>query len=96
LLPGTMLSSSQVWDPVNNNSGFKTEQYTQLIGAAGTEPDPAKQKQIYTQINDLLLDESFAMFVSSAPPTMLTREAVRDVLPVSIGGFSFTHAWLDA
>jgi peptide/nickel transport system substrate-binding protein len=94
LLPGTMLSSSQVWDPQNNNSGYKTDQYSQLVSAAGTEPDPARQQQIYTQLNDLLLDESFGMFVSSAPPTMLTTSGLHDVQPVSIGGFGFTQAWL--
>jgi peptide/nickel transport system substrate-binding protein len=94
LLPGTMLSSSQVWDPQNNNSGYKTDQYSQLVAGAGTEPDPAKQQQIYTQLNDLLLDESFAIFVSSAPPTMLTTNNVHDVQPLSIGGFGLTEAWL--
>jgi ABC-type transport system substrate-binding protein len=90
-----MLSSSQVWDPVNNNSGFKTDQYTGLVAAAGTETEPVKQQQIYQELNDLLLDESFAMFVSSAPPTMLTRDSVHDVSPVSIGGFGFTQAWME-
>jgi peptide/nickel transport system substrate-binding protein len=94
LLPGTMLSSSKLSDPNNNNSGFKDDQYSQLVSAATTEPDPEKQKQIYQQMNQLLLDQSFFMTVSTDPPTMLVRANVHDVAPLSFGGFGYTDAWI--
>ena len=37
LLPGTMLSSSKLSDPLNNNSGYKNDAYTQLINQATAE-----------------------------------------------------------
>ena len=96
LLPGTMLSSSRGTDPLNNNSGFKSDAYTQLITAATSEPDPAKQKQIYEQINDLFLDEVFFMSVSPNPPTALARSAVHGITASSLGGFGYADAWLEA
>ena len=94
LLPGTMLSSSKLSDPLNNNSGFKSDQYTQLVNAATSEPDPAKQKQIYQQLNQLIIDESFFMIASSDPPTMLVRANVHNIVPQSLGGFGYTDAWI--
>jgi peptide/nickel transport system substrate-binding protein len=94
LLPGSMLSSSKLSDPLNNNSGFKNDQYTQLINAATSEPDPAKQKQVYQQLNQLVLDASFFMIVSSDPPTMLARANVHNIVPQTFGGFGYTDAWV--
>ena len=48
----------------NAFTNFKDET-TQLVQAAGAEIDPAKRKQLYAQINDLILDQSFTMNVSS-------------------------------
>jgi peptide/nickel transport system substrate-binding protein len=95
LLPGTMLSSSRGTDPLNNNSGFRNEAYTQLIGAATSEADPARQKQIYGRINDLFLDEVFFMAVSPNPPTALIRNAVHGVTASSLGGFGYADVWLE-
>src|SRR2546422_406669 len=68
----------------------------QLVIAAGTEVDPAKQKQIYAQINDLILDESFAFVVSSSPQIMMTSSKVHGLQTTYHSSFSFTNAWLDA
>ncbi len=95
LLPGTMLSSSKLSDPNNNNSGFKDDQYSQLVAAATTEPDPAKQKLVYQQMNQLLLDQSFFMTVATDPPTMLARSNLHNIQPLSFGGFGYTDAWID-
>jgi peptide/nickel transport system substrate-binding protein len=95
LLPGTMLSSSRGTDPLNNNSGFKSDAYTQLINAATSEPDAVKQKQIYGQINDLFLDEVFFMSVSPNPPTALARSTVHGITASSLGGFDYADVWLE-
>ena len=51
----------------NAFTNFKDETYTQLVQAAGSEIDPAKRKQLYSQINDLILDQSFTMNVELVP-----------------------------
>ena len=77
--PLTIFTTSRVFDPNSNNSGFKTDEYVSLIDQAGSEPDLAKRKQIYARLNDLLLDESFSMIMVEFRPQLLTRSVVHDV-----------------
>ena len=44
-----------------------------------TEPDPAKRKQMYGEINDYLLDSSFAMVITPYPDIVLLRPNVMDL-----------------
>jgi peptide/nickel transport system substrate-binding protein len=80
---------------VDNNSGFKDEEYNALIAKASTEPDLDKQKQLWAQVNDRFLDESFSMVLSPQPPILLTRANVRDIGFTLHSAFSFTGTWLD-
>jgi ABC-type transport system substrate-binding protein len=68
----------------------------QLVTTAGTETDPAKQKQIYAQLNDLVLDESFVAVVSTSPQIPMTSANVHGLSTTYHASFSFTGAWLDA
>ena len=64
----------------NAFTNFKDEAYSQLVQAAGSEIDPAKRKQLYSQINDLILDHSFTMNVSPVPGGLRgDREGARRV-----------------
>jgi len=96
LSPGSTFGGTKAWDPFNNNEGFKSDAYAQLVTAAGTEVDPAKQKQIYSQLNDLVLDESFVAIASSTPQIMMTTAKVHGLAPTYHASFSFTGAWLEA
>jgi ABC-type transport system substrate-binding protein len=95
LSPGTTFGGTKAWDPFNNNQGFNSDLYAQLVVAAGTEVDPARQKEIYAQLNDVVLDESFIAILSSAPQIMLTSAKVHGLAPTYHASFSFTGAWLD-
>jgi len=94
LSPGTIFSVSRPIGPRNNNEGFETEQYTKLVNDLTLEADPQKLKQIYAQLNDILLDESFFMFMSPNAVLMVTRANVQDVLPHLRGGWQLTDTWL--
>ncbi len=94
LSPGTIFSVSRPIGPRNNNEGFETEQYTKLVNDLTLEADPQKLKQIYSQLNDILLDESFFMFMSPNAVLMVTRANVQDVLPHLRGGWQLTDTWL--
>src|SRR5262249_19378772 len=96
LAPGSTFGGTKAWDPFNNNEGFKSDAYAQLVTAAGTEVAPVKQKQIYSQLNDLILDESFAAIVSSSPQIMMTTAKVHGLTPTYHASFSFASAWVDA
>jgi peptide/nickel transport system substrate-binding protein len=94
--PASAYTNSRGTDPNSNNAGYNNELYTQLIASAATEPDLTKRKQIYSQLNDIVIDESFVMFLCPYPVRMITRAKLHDVVsPESPGTFLFTHAWLE-
>ena len=43
------------------------------------ETDPAKQKTLYGQLNDVLLDQCFLMPIMSAIPSALTSSKVQGI-----------------
>jgi len=92
---GTELTTSKVWQVGNNNSGYDSPLYQELAAAATTETDQAKLKQTYTQINDLMLDESFAIPLAWRPPTNVTRAAVHATNTL-LGGWWYRDVWIEA
>ncbi len=95
--PVTRMANSRHLDPSgNSNTGFTSPEYVQLFNQASAEPDTNKRKQIYSQVNDLLLDQSFVMPICSAPARMLTRAQVHDIGLSQHGAFLFNSAWLDS
>src|SRR5216684_6361261 len=47
---GTELTTSKIWQVGNNNSGFDSPLYQELGTSSTVETDPAKLKQIYSQV----------------------------------------------
>jgi peptide/nickel transport system substrate-binding protein len=92
---GTELTTSKVWQVGNNNSGYDSPVYQQLATAATVESDQAKLKQTYTQINDLMLDESFAIPLAWRPPTNVTRAAVH-ATNQQLGGWWYRDVWMES
>src|SRR3569833_488330 len=94
--PISIISNSRHLDPSgNSNTAFKSDQNAQLYQSASTEPDAAKRKALYSQLNDLILDQSFIMPICSAPSRMITRAAVHDIGLSQHGAFLFNGAWLE-
>jgi peptide/nickel transport system substrate-binding protein len=92
---GTELTTSKIWQVGNNNSGFDSPLYQELATATTTETDPVKLKQIYSQVNDLMLDESFSIPLCTRPPTNVTRAAVH-ATNTQFGGWWYRDVWIDA
>ncbi|MBV9322515.1 MAG: ABC transporter substrate-binding protein [Chloroflexi bacterium] len=92
---GTELTTSKVWQIGNNNSGFDSPEYEQLGTATTTETDPTRLTALYKQVNDLMLDESFAIPLTWRPPSNLTRAAVHATNNF-FGGWWYRDVWLDA
>src|SRR5262249_3583992 len=95
LEPLSVYAGSRIYDPTMNNEGFSNERYAQLVTAAASEPDTTKRKQIYADLNTLLLDECFAVPLSELRPKSVTRAAVHDVGTVFTGAFSYSDTWLE-
>jgi ABC-type transport system substrate-binding protein len=91
-----MLLTGGATNPANNNSGYSSDLYTQLTSAAATETDPQKQTQIYSQLNDLLLDAAFNTALASATPHMLLRGNFQGVGYTMHEGFDWSGVWKTA
>ncbi len=96
LSPGTIFTVSRPIGPVNNNEGFASDQYAQLVNNLAIETDPTKQKQLYSQLNDILLDEAFFNFLTPSYFIGVASAPVRDVAPNMHGGWYFIDTWLAA
>ena len=75
--PSSSLTLSRIWNPQLNLSGFESDRYSQLIASSQTEPDAAKRRQLYSQINDILIDESFVMVTAPLKRIIATRANLR-------------------
>ncbi len=83
-----------MFNPARNNASFKTDAYVQLVNQAATEPDAAKRKQVYGQLNDLMVDEAFCLAMASGAPRMLARSNVHDIGYTLHEGFTWSDVWI--
>ncbi|MBV8718079.1 MAG: hypothetical protein JOZ65_23680 [Chloroflexi bacterium] len=94
LAPGITILSTQGYNPDTNNEGFASPAYSTLASAISTETDAQKQKQLYAQLNDLLVDEAFAVALAFASPRMLLKGNVQGVGYTMHEGFDWSNVWL--
>ena len=74
--PVTLLASGASLNPKINNAGFKDDQYTQMVASAASEPDAARRKQLYSQLNDYILDQSFGIPIAPTTNRVVTKASV--------------------
>ena len=79
LEPLTQFTSGSTTNYRGNNGGYLSEAYTQLVEAAAGEVDPAKRKQIYSQLNDFLLDEAFVYALWSNVTRAVAKPNLKDL-----------------
>jgi peptide/nickel transport system substrate-binding protein len=60
-----------------NQAGFYDDNFKAMATSAGTEPDPAKRKQLYSQLNDFLLDVAYIQVISAYSNIMALGANVR-------------------
>jgi peptide/nickel transport system substrate-binding protein len=94
LQPGTLPVIARLWKSEVNQAGFKSERYSQLVQAAATEVDPAKQKQVFSEWNDIVLDESAVAPITTAPQLMIARKNVNATRMDLAWAYDFHNVWL--
>ena len=92
--PSTLFFISAFYKVGANNLGFVSDQYAQLANSAATEVDSAKRKQLYSQLNDLLLDECFTIPVASSPGNVVSRSTVNGFAWRLSGSVQYADVWL--
>ncbi len=95
LSPSTTLTNGKAFNPQLNNSGYTSDTYVQLISDAAQEQDLAKQRALYSQMNDLLLDESFVGFVAPTTSSSYIANAhVKGIAWTAHESPWYTETWL--
>ena len=93
--PGTLWSSSPGWRPLpGNNSGWKNDQWTQLVAGLTTEPDAAKRASMVAQMNDYVLDQTWVFPIASNPAILVTTSKLHGMVPALYNGWFFDGAYL--
>jgi ABC-type oligopeptide transport system substrate-binding subunit len=90
----TMLQSTSAFNYAGNFAGFKDDAYTQLVTAATTEPDAARRKMAYSQLNDYLLDQSFTFAFAWYPSIAVVSSKVHALGFSGSAALSYAEAWL--
>jgi peptide/nickel transport system substrate-binding protein len=94
LEPLTQFTSGSTTNYRGNNSGYLSEGYTKLVEAAAGEVDATKRKQIYSQLNDFLLDEAFVYPLYSNVTRAVAKPNLKDLGHRRNEMWTFYNAWL--
>jgi ABC-type transport system substrate-binding protein len=66
------------------------------VDAVGTETEPSKQKQLYSQVNDYMIDQAWSIVFAERAVIWLARSAIKNVIPTGRQSFLWHEAWIDA
>jgi peptide/nickel transport system substrate-binding protein len=80
-------------NPGGNQTGWQNPQLKQLLQQASSETDPAKRKPLYSQINDIMLDESVMIPVSSSDAMAASLPTVAGLKRLRTNGLTLFEAW---
>jgi peptide/nickel transport system substrate-binding protein len=94
LEPVTQFTSGSTTNYRGNNGGYLDPKYSQLVQAAATEPNADKRKQLYSQLNDFLLDAAFVFPLASRQTRSIARANVHGVGHRRNEMYTFHSAWL--
>ncbi len=95
LSPSTALINGKAFNPQLNNSGFTSDQYVQLLNDAAKEVDVTKLHALYSQMNDLLLDEAFVAFVApTTSSSYIASTGVKGIAWTAHESPWYTETWL--
>lgn len=79
----------------NNASNYTDPKYKELVDAATVETDPAKQKALFKQLSDLMLDECFNLPVTPNKRAWATRAYVKGLDYSAYDRVVLGKVWLD-
>jgi peptide/nickel transport system substrate-binding protein len=81
----------------DNNTGFQSPEYTRLIDTILLESDRDVLKDLYSELNDLLLEESFIGFLGSLDPRVAYQNKVKNIgYFAGLPGFRYQDTYVEA
>jgi ABC-type transport system substrate-binding protein len=95
--PATLPLVSRYWDPNNNLAGMNDNaQLKQVVNSVSTEADSGKRKPLLSQLNDLILDESFSIPVATAKHVTVLGSHVNGFGWRASEAVDYSGIWLSA
>ena len=95
--PATAFTKSRAMSVTGNSSAFSAPvnaAAVELVGRATTEPDSTKRKQLYSDLNDMLLDEVYIICMSPTADRLITTSKVHGVAPTLHSAQRWWETWL--
>ena len=95
--PGTSFTKSRALSVTGNSSAFTAPvnaAAVELVSRATTEPDPTKRKQIYSDLNDMLLDGGVHHRDVADDEPLMTTSKVKGVASTLHSAQRWWEAWL--
>ncbi|MBV9326202.1 MAG: ABC transporter substrate-binding protein [Chloroflexi bacterium] len=95
--PATGFVKSRALSVTGNSSAFTTPANAaavDLVGRATSEADPEKRKQLYSDLNDMLLQEAYIITMSPTTNRFLTTTKVKNVVSTLHSAQKWWEAWL--
>ena len=83
-----------LYAPQANFSGFQDDAYTQLVSQVVSETDPARQQQLYAQLTDYYLDQSFVQQLVPNPEHVVAQANVHGLRYDMRPGLVLGEVWL--
>jgi peptide/nickel transport system substrate-binding protein len=95
--PATAFTKSRALSVTGNSSAFTAPANAaavELVGRATTEADPAKRKQLYSDLNNMLLDEVYIICMSPTTNRLMATSKVKGVSATLHSAQKWWEAWL--
>ncbi|GAC1326411.1 MAG: ABC transporter substrate-binding protein [Chloroflexota bacterium] len=95
--PGTAFTKSRALSVTGNSSAFTAPVNAaamDLVSRATAEPDPTRRKQIYSDLNDMLLDEAYIITMSPTSNRLMATSKVKGIAPTLHSAQKWWEAWL--
>ncbi|MBV9578052.1 MAG: ABC transporter substrate-binding protein [Chloroflexi bacterium] len=91
---GSEMAVSRTYGATSNASGFYDDTWKQLTTQVQTEPDPAKRKALYGQINDFILDAAFDLPTTRYPDIVVMKSNVNGLFYETQTDWTIRNTWL--
>ena len=82
------------FNPAGNQPGFQDPQYASILSSLPTEPDESRRVALYQQLNDILLDQAFAVGLVGRTQDHLLSSKVHGVTYTMHESTDLTGVWL--
>jgi peptide/nickel transport system substrate-binding protein len=95
--PATSFTKSRALSVTGNSSAFTAPvnaAAVELVTQATIEVDPAKRKQLYADLNTMLLDEAYISVMSSTTNRLMTTTKLKGFSPTLHSAQRWWEAWL--